>query len=36
MAGSGGSAEATSQEVIASLNNLFGIYSQVEQNQKVR
>ena len=36
MGGSGGMPEASSQEVITSLNNLFNVYTQVEPNQKAR
>ena len=35
MAGSGESAEASSQEIIMSITNLFNQYAQVEPNKKV-
>jgi uncharacterized protein (DUF2267 family) len=36
MAGSGGSGPESASDVIASLQNLFNLYSQVEPNQKVK
>lgn len=35
-AGSGGSADASSQEILQTINNFLGIYSQYEMNQKVK
>ena len=36
MAGSGGSADASSQEVSVNLTNLYNVYSQVELNAKIK
>lgn len=36
MAGSGGSAEASSMEVLGSINNLLNIYAQFEPNPKMK